>query len=97
LVDLAARWHDLFQDLHGADISKTPVIILGSRMVKSLIVKSPNDFEIALRLMHFHPILTAQGRAPETFRETHRHILCIFPRERLPLCLSSTMQAHANG
>jgi len=26
-------------------------------------IKSPNDFEDALSLMHFHPILIAQGRA----------------------------------
>jgi hypothetical protein len=64
LVDLAASWHDLFQALLEADISQGPVIILRDRIEKSQIIKSPNDFEIALRLMHFHPILTAQGRAP---------------------------------
>src|ERR1035438_5365103 len=54
LVDLAASWHDLSQALLEADISKSPAIIVGNRWVKSQLIKSPNDFEIALRLMHFH-------------------------------------------
>jgi hypothetical protein len=29
-------------------------------------IKSPNDFEDALSSMHFHPILIAQGRAPDS-------------------------------
>ena len=31
-------------------------------------IKSPDDFEAALSLMHLHPILTAQGPAPDHLR-----------------------------